>query len=83
MASITDSEAVYRRQIIHLVKALCEIPDELRRKWRDEIHAKPEAKMTTDEALVLLVLNNLPFSETAVQRIQQRSAKVRRLELVR
>lgn len=68
MATITGSEAIYRRQIVHLVKALCEVPAELRWKWRDEIWAKSPEAWTFDEALVLLVLNNLPLAEEMADR---------------
>lgn len=72
MATVTGSEAIYRRQIVHLVKALCEVPADLRWKWRGEIWAKSPEVWTFDEALVLLVLNNLPLAEKAAGRAAAR-----------
>lgn len=78
------AEAVYRRMIVHLVKALAEIPGELRWKWRTEISEKPNDQQTPDELLVMLVLNNLPCAERLADRARERDgARVLRLGIVK
>jgi len=84
MATFTGTESIYRRKIVHLVKALCEISADLRRKWRDEIAAKPHETRSPDEELVMLILIALPTSEAMACYAQERvRAQVRMLELVK
>lgn len=63
----TGHAAPYRRIILGLVRALCEVPREVRDLWKDELGAKEE-ELTPDETIVQLVLINLGVGESFAER---------------
>jgi len=62
------NEAAYRRIILALVKALCEIPREPWTAWLHELYAKGIDQLDPDELLVYMVLINLPVGARLAER---------------
>ncbi len=61
--ALPQREIVARRSILRHVRAIAEIPQEVRRRWVEEINGKKFDRWTPEEALVFLVLINLPVAE--------------------
>ena len=68
---VVGNEAAYRRIILALVKALCEIPREPWTAWLHELYAKGIERLDPDEMLVFMVLNNLPTGADLADRKRQ------------
>jgi hypothetical protein len=64
--------AVYRRIILGLVRALCEIPKAERQLWLDELMARDAALLDPDEILVRPVLINSLAGESFAEQARER-----------
>lgn len=57
-------QGVARRLILHLVRAIAEIPQQERAVWRDELGTKlANHTIAGEEWMVFMVLNSLPVAE--------------------
>lgn len=73
-----------RRLIIHLVRAIAEIPQQDRAIWWEELCAKRRDALSADEHMVLMVLTNLPIGEDLAGRSRAKATrKVIPLQVVR